>query len=94
MIKCIQILQQSITSCKIIASWSADFPVYWLHSRTGKKYGGELHITMQCFWIETIGSRFAVNSSKHCRAVASPSAIFAWDSPLPPTNLKNNFSHY
>lgn len=27
------------------------------------------------------------NSSKQCSAVAKPSAMLAWDSPLPPTSL-------
>lgn len=79
-----------LTSWKIAASCSVVFPEYWCDSNTGSEYGGELPIRIQCFCTFALGSLFCWSSSKHCKAVANPSAIFAWDSPFPPINLRLN----
>lgn len=52
------------------------------------RYGGELQMSIQCFWTLTEASLLVCNSSKQQRAVARPSPMFAWASPLPPINLQ------
>lgn len=79
-----------LTSWNIAAICSIVLFSYCRHSVTGIEYGVLLHKRMQwfCTW-NRCSSRISFISSKHTRAVANPSAKFAFDSLLPPLKLQN-----
>lgn len=89
------VAQLLLTSWNNAAICSIVLFSYCRHSVTGIEYGVLLHNRMQwfCTW-NRCSSRISFISSKQTRAVANPSAKFAFDSLFPPLKLQNHkFEH-
>lgn len=81
--------QRLLTSWNNAAICSIVLFSYCRHSVTGIEYGVLLHKRIQwfCTW-NRCSSRISFISSKQTRAVANPSAKFAFDSLFPPLKLQ------